>query len=107
MLQRLKVVLGGAGIGATLALIAALFLGPRFVAWRWEPHEHQQLSCAPEVRAALDLLITIELWTAGIGAAFGIVFALLIGRRSSAPKLAETSPASVAPGGPGKPPAPR
>ena len=83
LLQRLKVWLGGAGIGAAVALVATILLGPRFVAWRWEPPEHQQLSCAPEVRAALSMLVTIELWTAAIGALIGVVIAVLAARRSA------------------------
>jgi len=80
--QRLKVWLGGAAVGAGITSIAAITLGPRFVAWRWEPPEHQQLSCAPEVRTALDMLVKIELWTACVGALIGVVIAALLARRS-------------------------
>jgi hypothetical protein len=82
LLQRLKVWLSGAGVGATVALVGAIALGPRFVAWRWEPPDHQQLSCAPEVRTALGMLVTIELWTAAVGALLGIVIAVLLARRA-------------------------
>jgi len=81
--QRFKIWLAGAGVGAALALIGAITIGPRFVAWRWEPPEHQQLTCAPQVRAALGMLVTIELWTAAAGALLGIVIAVLLQRRNA------------------------
>jgi hypothetical protein len=83
LLQRLKIWLGGAGVGAAVAMIVAVSLGPRLIAWRWEPPEQAQLTCAPAVRSALGTLVSIELWTAGVGAVIGIVIAVLLAKRSA------------------------
>lgn len=85
LMQRLKVLVSGAGIGSALTLITAIFLGERLVAWRWEPPEQEQLTCAPAVRSALGSLVAIELWSAAVGALLGIVIALLIVRRTEKP----------------------
>jgi hypothetical protein len=85
LLQRLKVWIGGAGIGACIALAGAIALGPRVVAWRWEPPEQQALSCAPQVNAALGMLVTIQVWTALGGALLGVVLAVLLSRRTKSP----------------------
>lgn len=83
LLQRLKGWLGGAGIGSAVALVAMIAIGPRFVAWRWEPPAGSELSCAPDVRSALGMFVTMELWAAGIGAVIGVVIAVLLARRAA------------------------
>ncbi len=83
MLAKLKLWLGQAGIGATLAIVGAVFLGPGFIAWRYEPPDQTQLSCAPAVRSALQSLARFELWAAGVGGVVGIVLAQLVKRRNA------------------------
>jgi hypothetical protein len=93
LLQRIKVWLGRAGLGAALAIAAAIALSPGFIAWRYEPPEHSELSCAPAVRSALQSLVRIELWSAAGGGFLGLLILSLLARRTAknAPGGAEDS----------------
>jgi hypothetical protein len=81
LIERLKGWLGLAAFGAALALVAAIVLGPGFIAWRYEAPGQETLSCGPAVRSALGSFARFELYAAGVGGVIGFVLALVVGAR--------------------------
>jgi hypothetical protein len=98
LIERLKGWLGLAAFGAVLALAAAIFLGPGFIAWRYEAPGQETLSCGPAVRSALGNFARFELYAAGVGGTIGFIVAVVVSARKGSKKNDGSTSEPLSPG---------